>query len=35
MGKTLVMATHSKEVMGIADRVLSIRDGHLEEIKSQ
>lgn len=34
LGKTLVMATHSQEVMGIADRVLSIRDGHLAEIES-
>ena len=30
-GTTLVMATHSHEVMGIADRVLTIRDAHLEE----
>lgn len=25
-GKTLILATHSREVMGIADRILSIRD---------
>ena len=31
-GKTLVMATHSPEVVGMADRVLTIRDGHLEEV---
>ncbi len=30
-GTTLIMATHSHEVMGIADRVLTIRDAHLEE----
>jgi putative ABC transport system ATP-binding protein len=29
-GKTLVMATHSPEVIGIADRVLTIRDGRIE-----
>jgi putative ABC transport system ATP-binding protein len=28
-GKTLVMATHSREVMGIADRVLTIHEGRL------
>ena len=32
-GATLVMATHSREMVGIADRVLTIRSGHLEEIK--
>ena len=30
-GKTLVMATHSQEVIGLADRVLTIRDGALIE----
>ena len=28
-GKTLVMATHSREVIGIADRVLTIHEGRL------
>ena len=28
---TLIMATHSREVIGLADRVLSIRGSHLEE----
>jgi putative ABC transport system ATP-binding protein len=28
-GTTLVMATHSQEVIGMADRVLTIRDGRL------
>ena len=28
---TLVMATHSREVIGLADRVLTIRGAHLEE----
>jgi len=30
-GATLVMATHSREVLGLADRVLTIRGGRLEE----
>jgi putative ABC transport system ATP-binding protein len=30
-GKTMVMVTHSAEVVGLADRVLRIREGHLEE----
>jgi putative ABC transport system ATP-binding protein len=28
-GTTLIMATHSPEVIGLADRVLTIRDGRL------
>ena len=28
-GKTMIMATHSREVIGKADRVISIRDRHL------
>ena len=30
-GKTMVMATHSQEVVGVADRILSIEDGRLVE----
>ena len=30
-GKTLLMATHSPEVVGIADRVFRIEDGRLVE----
>lgn len=30
-GTTLVMATHSREVIGLADRVLTIRGSHLTE----
>lgn len=30
-GKTMVMATHSQEVMGLADRLFTIHDGHLIE----
>lgn len=33
--KTMIMATHSKEVIGLADRILSIRDGQLLEISGQ
>lgn len=32
-GKTLVMATHSREVAGKADRMLTIRDGRLLELQ--
>ena len=31
-GKTMIMVTHSKDVMGLADRVLSLRDGNLIEM---
>src|SRR3989442_1604701 len=30
-GKTMVMATHSAEVVGLADRILTIQDGRLVE----
>jgi putative ABC transport system ATP-binding protein len=30
-GYTLVMATHSRRTIGVADRVLAIEEGHLEE----
>ena len=30
-GKTMVMVTHSREVVGLADRLLTIRDCRLEE----
>lgn len=33
-GATMIMATHSREVIGIADRILQIRDGHLEPLTS-
>ncbi|HET8701818.1 MAG TPA: ABC transporter ATP-binding protein [Nitrococcus sp.] len=32
-GKTLVMATHSREVVGKADRMLTIREGRLLELQ--
>jgi len=30
-GKTLIMATHSREVVGVADRIFTIEHGHLVE----
>ncbi len=30
-GKTLVIVTHSREVMGLADRILTLNRGHLSE----
>lgn len=32
-GKTMIMVTHSKDVMGLADRVYSLREGRLAETK--
>jgi putative ABC transport system ATP-binding protein len=32
-GATLVMATHGREVIGLADRVVTIRNGKLEEVR--
>jgi len=32
-GKTLLMVTHSREVMGLADRLLSLDHGHLVELE--
>lgn len=32
-GKTMVMATHSRDVMGLADRVLTLKDGQFIEMK--
>ncbi len=34
-GKTLVMVTHAREVMGIADRVFTLARGHLEETRER
>ncbi len=30
-GKTMLMVTHSQEVIGMADRIFTIQDGHLLE----
>ncbi len=34
-GTTLLMATHSPEVIGMADRVLTIRDGGLHDLSTE
>jgi putative ABC transport system ATP-binding protein len=34
-GKTMIMATHSREVIGMADRIFSIKDGELIEIPAK
>ena len=34
-GKTMIMATHSRELIGIADRIISIKKGKLINIKPQ
>jgi putative ABC transport system ATP-binding protein len=31
LGKTVVMVTHSREVVGVADRVFTVQQGHLVE----
>lgn len=33
-GKTLIMVTHAPEVVGLADRVMSLRQGRLVEVES-
>ena len=30
-GKTLIMVTHSREVVGLADRILTIKQGRIIE----
>ncbi len=34
-GKTMIMVTHSKDVIGLADRVLTIRNGKVKEIEKE
>lgn len=34
-GKTMIMATHSREVIGMADRIFSIKDGELIELPAK
>ncbi len=33
-GRTMIMATHSQEVIGIADRIMTIADGCLREVEA-
>ena len=32
-GRTMVMATHSSEVVGLADRIFRLQDGRLVEVQ--
>jgi putative ABC transport system ATP-binding protein len=34
-GKTMIMATHSRDVMGLADRILTLKDGKFTELQQQ
>lgn len=34
-GKTMIMATHSKELIGIADRIIAIKHGELVDVKEE
>ena len=34
-GKTMIMATHSRELIGIADRIISIKNGKLIDVKEE
>lgn len=31
-GKTMIMATHSREVIGLADKIITVKDGSLTEV---
>lgn len=33
-GKTMIMATHSREVIGLADRILTVKEGKIIELSS-
>lgn len=34
-GKTMIMATHSPDVIGLADRVLTVREGQIRELSKE
>lgn len=34
-GKTMIMVTHSKDVIGLADKIYSLKDGKLSELKKE
>jgi putative ABC transport system ATP-binding protein len=34
-GKTMIMATHSRDVMGLADRILTLKDGKFTELQQK
>lgn len=34
-GKTMIMVTHSKDVVGLADKIYSLKEGKLKELKKE
>lgn len=34
-GKTMIMVTHSRDVIGLADRIFSLREGRLNDMKKE
>ena len=34
-GKTMIMVTHSRDVIGLADRIFSLREGRLKDMKKE
>jgi putative ABC transport system ATP-binding protein len=34
-GKTMIMVTHSKDVIGLADKIYSLKEGRLREVKKE
>lgn len=34
-GKTMIMVTHSKDVIGLADKILSLKEGKLSEVQKE
>jgi putative ABC transport system ATP-binding protein len=34
-GKTMIMVTHSKDVVGLADKIFSLKDGKLKEMQKE
>lgn len=34
-GKTMIMVTHSKDVIGLADKIYSLKEGRLKEVKKE
>ncbi len=34
-GKTMIMVTHSKDVIGLADRIISLKEGKITEIQKE
>ena len=34
-GKTMIMVTHSKDVIGLADRIISLKEGKITEMQKE